>query len=180
MFKVEDIHAYFNAEKKESLLFIILGITAIVAAVLCYTVGKTNMYKGMAIPFLVIGILHGIVGYTVYSRSDTQRKDVAYGFGIAGNKAPEGEIPRMQKVMKDFKTYRYTEIFLASLGIGLIFYAYKNTDKQFWLGLGIALAIEALVSLGADYFAETRGGKYLKGLEQSLTHPTQSLNPNIK
>ena len=41
-------------------------------------------------------------------------------------------------------------------------------DKRFWVGLGMALAIDAAISLGADYFAEKRVAVYtspLKSLE---------------
>jgi hypothetical protein len=41
-----------------------------------------------------------------------------------------------------------------------LFYCRGNTDKSFWVGLGLALAIEAAVSLGADYFAEKRATVY--------------------
>ena len=36
----------------------------------------------------------------------------------------------------------------------------NDPGKSFWVGLGLALAIEACISLGADYFAEKRAKGY--------------------
>lgn len=174
------IHSYFNAEKKESLLFIIIGVLAIAAAVLLYFLGKTPFCKGMAIPFIVVGLLHAFVGYNVYNKSNGQRIDIAYQYGISGNKAPVEEIERMKTVMKNFVIYRYTEMVLALVGIVLVLLFKNNIDKQFWLGFGIALAFMAIVSLSADFFAEKRGNIYSKLLQQSLTNNSPTINPNTK
>jgi glucan phosphoethanolaminetransferase (alkaline phosphatase superfamily) len=174
---VDFIHNYFIGEKRESYLFMVLGIVALVAAILFFFIGKTNIYKGAAIPLILIGLLHIIVGYTVYKRSDAQRIDMAYQYGIANNQAPASELSRMDTVMKNFVIYRYVEIALALIGVALIILFKNNLPKQFWLGFGIALAIEALVSLGADYFAEKRGYIYTNNLKQTNTN-NKPLNPN--
>lgn len=72
----------------------------------------------------------------------------------------------MEKVMKNFVIYRYTEMVLALVGIGLFFYFNKNEAQYFWAGFGSALCVIALIALTADYFAEQRGEKYLIGLRQ--------------
>jgi hypothetical protein len=180
MVEVQFIHQYFNAEKKESLLFLIMGLVAIIAAILFFVVGKTTFFKGLAIPCILIGLLHIVVGFTVYKRSDNQRTDIAYQYSMANGHAPAAEITRMQKVMKDFATYRYTEIFLAIVGIVLVLLFRTNLDRQFWYGFGIALAIEALLSLGADYFAEKRGHVYIKALTDKPVMSTNTVNPNVK
>jgi drug/metabolite transporter (DMT)-like permease len=155
-----DIEKYFTAEKSESLLFIIMGIIAITLAILFFFVFKTNMHKGAAIPFLLVGFIHLVVGYTVYKRSDADRIRNVYALDMNPSKFKTDELPRMQVVNKNFVAYRYTEIALAIVGFVLIFLFRGNADKQFWFGLGWALAIEALVSLGADYFAEQRATLY--------------------
>ena len=71
----------------------------------------------------------------------------------------------MKTVMKNFVIYRWVEIVLALTGIGLFFYFKDNTDKIFWKGFGLTLAIMALTALTADYFAEKRGAIYLQGLQ---------------
>ncbi len=75
------------------------------------------------------------------------------------------ELPRMETVMKNFVIYRWVEIAFILIGVGLIFLFRTNPDRSFWYGLGIALAIQAFLMLGADFFAERRGGVYTEELE---------------
>jgi hypothetical protein len=165
MFTKTDIEKYFNAEKSESLLFLLIGIAGIIAAISFYFFIKTNFYKGAAIPLVLIGLLLGIVGFTVYKRSDADRIRVVYAYDLNPSELKQKEIPRMETVMKNFMIYRYIEIALAIAGIGLFFYFKNNIDQQFWKGFGVTLSLMALVALSADYFAEQRGAVYLKGLQ---------------
>lgn len=165
------VHKYFIGEKQESLLFLVIGMIAIIGAIVFYFFIKTHpaCFKGAAIPLLAIGLIQVIVGYTVYSRSDKQRMDVAYNLGTEPVAyAKSTELPRMEKVMKNFVIYRWTEIALALMGIGLFVYFRTNPEKEFWKGLGIALAIQALLMLGADMFAEKRGKTYTTELNKLL------------
>ena len=165
------IHKYFLAEKQESLLFLIVGIAAIALAVVFYFFIKINssFFKGAAIPLVAIGIIQCIVGYTVYARSDRQRMDIAYNIGVEPiSFTKTTELPRMEMVMKNFAIYRYVEILLALAGLGLFLYFRNDETKMLWKGLGLALAIQALLMLGADYFAEKRGDVYSKELNGLL------------
>lgn len=168
MFSKADIEKYFIAEKQESLLFIIIGVAAIILAAVFFFGLRTSFYKGAALPLLVVGLLLGIVGYTVYTRCDKDRIRVVYDYGMGPANIRDKEVPRMEKVMKNFAIYRYTEIVLALIGIGLFFYFNKNETQVFWKGFGLALCIMALIALTADYFAEQRGDNYLKGLKSFL------------
>ena len=67
---------------------------------------------------------------------------------------------------KNFITYRYTEIVLLLTGLAVCFFFKSNAEKSFWVGLGVALAIEAAISLGADYFAERRATDYTIQLKE--------------
>jgi hypothetical protein len=164
MFSKADIEKYFNAEKSESGLFMTIGIVGIVLAVIFFFFLKTEFYKGAAIPLSAIGLLLGIVGYTVYIRSDDDRTRNVYAYDMNPSELKEKEIPRMQTVMKNFILYRWIEIILAAAGIGLYIYFIRDIKHDFWRGLGLGLAIMALLALTADYFAEKRGHGYLKGL----------------
>ncbi|MBI1781308.1 MAG: hypothetical protein HYR66_08055 [Sphingobacteriales bacterium] len=165
------IHKYFMAEKQESLLFLIIGIAAVLLSVVFFFVMKTNpsFYKGAAIPLLLIGLMQVTVGYTVWARSDKQRLDVAYKMGMDSIGCTKNEeLPRMKIVNGNFVIYRYTEIALAITGIVLLLAFRNNGGKAFWFGLGITLAIQSLIMLGADYFAEKRAHLYTAQLESLL------------
>jgi hypothetical protein len=158
------IEKYFLAEKQESLLFISIGIIAILLAILGWLYFKTAFWKGASIPFLAIALLQIIVGYTVYSRSDEQRVDMVYSLDMNPDQLTKVELPRMEVVNKNFVIYRWIEIVLVLAGMGLYVYFRENTPQEFWKGFGFALCLQALLMLGADYFAEQRAHEYTAAL----------------
>lgn len=166
MFTKTDIEKYFMAEKSESLVFIIIGIVAIILALLFFFLLKTNFYKGIAVPFVLVALIQLTVGYTVYKRSDADRKQNVYAYDLNPRDLRIREIPRMEKVNKNFVLYRWVEIALTIAGIVLIFLYRSNPDKSFWYGVGLGLAIQAVIMLGMDYFAEARAKAYTNGLKE--------------
>ncbi len=171
MFTKAQAEAYFIAEKQESLLFLGIGIAAIAAALVLLFVMKTPFHKGMAIPLIAVGLIQVVVGYTVYARSDEQRKDIVYRMDLNPSSIASAEIPRMEKVMKNFVVYRWIEIALIAAGVTLVLLYRSNAEKSFAMGIGITLTVQAALMLGADYFAEQRGGKYLIGLKEWISSP---------
>lgn len=169
MFSKADIEKYFNAEKQESLLFLVIGIAAIITSVIFFFALKKDIYKGAAIPLLLIGLIQIIVGYTVYRRSDADRVRMVYAYDMSPGDIKNKEIPRMKKVNRSFVIYRWIQIVLATAGIVLLFVFKNDTDKSFWFGLGITLLLQSLVMLGCDYFAEKRALLYTGGLENFVT-----------
>lgn len=165
MFAKADIEKYFNAEKQESLLFMLIGVAGIIAALVFFFFLKTNFHKGAAIPFMLVGLLLAMVGYIVYKRSDADRQRNVYAYDMNPTELKDKELPRMKAVMKNFIIYRYTEIFLFLVGTALYIYFIHDFTKDFWRGFGLALAIMAILALTADFFAEKRGKVYMKGLE---------------
>ncbi len=166
MFAKTDIEKYFTAEKSESLLFIFLGAAAIILAIVFFFFIKTNWHKGAAIPFFVVGMVQLAAGFTIYKRSDADRMQNVYAYDMNPSELKNKEIPRMEKVNKNFVVYRYTEIILLIAGICLFFYFKNDSTKTFFTGLGVALAIQAAIGLGADYFAESRAKHYTAGLKE--------------
>jgi hypothetical protein len=158
------IEKYFLAEKQESLLFISIGIIAILLAILGWLYFKTAFWKGASIPFLAIALLQIIVGYTVFARSDEQRVDMVYSLDMNPDQLTKVELPRMEVVNKNFVIYRWVEIVLVLVGMGLYVYFRENTPQEFWKGFGFALCLQALLMLGADYFAEQRAHEYTAAL----------------
>ena len=166
MFSKTDIEKYFAAEKSESLLFIFIGIAAVILAIVFFFFLKTNFYKGIALPLVLIAIIQITAGYTIYKRSDADRKRNTYAYDLNPSELKGKEIPRMEKVNKNFVLYRWIEIALIIAGLVLIFLYRSNPVKDFLYGLGIGLAIQAFIMLGADYFAEARAKDYAKGLKE--------------
>jgi hypothetical protein len=169
MFTKADIEKYFNAEKAESRVFMAIGIAGILAAIVFFFFIKTNLFKGAAIPFLVIGLLLGAVGFTIYKRSDADRMRNVYAYDMNPSELKEKEIPRMQTVIKNFIVFRWVEIILFLTGAALYIYLIRDIRHDFWRGFGLALALMAFLALTADYFAERRGHVYLNGLKSFIS-----------
>jgi hypothetical protein len=161
MLTKETIVRYFTAEKLESLLFFGIGIVALGLSLYFWLGLKTPFYKGMAIPLALIALIQISVGGGVYFRSPKDIERVTNQLQQQPMAIKTEELPRMETVMKKFEIYRYTEIGLALAGLILFF-----VGTGFWKGLGLGLAIQALLMLGADYFAEQRGENYTKAVQQ--------------
>ena len=160
---MEQISKYFNAEKYESVLFVLVGIFAILFAAYFLVKVKQPFYIGMAYPLIAIAIIQIVVGTSVYFRSP---KDILRVNNIVEHEKSKifsEEIPRMEVVMKNFVIYRWIEIFLLLVGIIMFFYFEPNT---LWKGVGLGLAIQASFMLLLDFFAESRGKTYLEFLQQ--------------
>lgn len=165
MFNKTAIESYFRGEKQESLLFLVLGVSAIILSAIYFFFLSERFYKGAAIPLVLIGVLLAVVGISVYNRSDGDRDRNVRAFEQNSSQLKLQEVPRMEKVMRSFVIYRYTEIFLLLAGAGIYLYFIRDFENDYWRGFGMALAIMALLALIADYFAEKRGRKYLEGLK---------------
>ena len=164
MFTKADIERYFLAEKNESLLFIFIGAAAIILAIIFFFFIKSNWHKGFSIPLLVIGLLQLVAGFTVYNRSDDDRKRNVYAYDMNIGELKEKELPRMETVIKKFILYHYIEFGLLLIGLVLFFAFMNKTEMQFWKGFGVALAVQAAITLSADYVAAKRAITYTNGL----------------
>ena len=156
------IRDYFNAEKFESLFFIFAGILAIGLSIYFWFVLKEAFYRGIAVPLVLVAAIQITVGTTVYLRSPKDIIRVENILAKAPKKVQSEEIPRMETVMKNFVIYRYVEIALILLGIGLFYF---SPHQSFLRGIGLGLMVQAGVMLFLDYFAESRGIEYLNFLK---------------
>jgi hypothetical protein len=169
MFSKTDIEKYFIGEKQESFWFIVIGLCAVVLALAFFLIYKAAFYKGAAIPLIIVGLILGFAGYTVNRRSDSDRIKNVYAYDMDPSQLKNKEMPRMEKVMKNFIILRYIEVILFLIGLGVYVYFIRDFRNDFWRGFGLTLAIMALIALLGDYFAESRGKKYIKGLREFTT-----------
>jgi hypothetical protein len=160
---MNSILKYFNGEKAESYIFILIGVFALAMALYFIFGLKTSFWKGVAIPFIIVASLEFIVGYTIVTRSPKDIERVENFYKSAPQKINTFEIPRMEKVMSNFMIFRYVEIALIILGIALM---YSSMNDTFWRGIGLGLFIQASIVLSLDFFAERRGHIYLEYLKE--------------
>ncbi len=165
MFSKTDIEQYFMAEKQAGLYFLAIGIVAVVAALILLFVMKTAFFKGFAISMIIVGLIAGVIGFTIYKRSDNDRVRNVYAYDLNPDDLKQKEYPRMQKVMKSFQVIVIAEVVVFLMAIFLFFYFRTNTAQQLWSGIGAGLLIMTIVALLLDLSAQRRAADYTKGLE---------------
>jgi uncharacterized membrane protein HdeD (DUF308 family) len=161
-----DIEKYFTAEKHESLVFLVIGIAAIAMALIFYFSVRTQLYRGAALPLLILGLVQAVAGYTVYIRSDDQRISQVYAYDMNPDQLKTVELTRMRKVKTNFLIYRWIETGAFISGIVLFILFRNREEKTFWIGLGITLTLMAAELFIADFIAEKRAFHYTSELEE--------------
>ncbi len=161
-----DIEKYFIAEKHESLVFLVIGIAAILLAITFYFLIKSPVYKGAAIPLLALGLIQAIAGYAVYVKSDDQRISQVYAFDMNPDQLKTIELTRMQKVKTNFLVYQWIEIALMIAGLVLVILFRNQEPGSYWMGFGLALTLMAAELYTADFIAEKRAIQFTALLEE--------------
>lgn len=159
---MEEITKYFNAEKQESVVFVLTGLLATILSLYFLFKIKQPFYNGMAYALIAIALIQITVGSTIYIRSPKDMARVKQMVQTDKASLQTEEIPRMQNVMKSFVLYRRIEIALIVAGLTMFLYFQAATP---WKGAGLGLAIQAGIMLVLDLFAENRGAAYLEHLK---------------
>jgi len=160
------IEKYFMAEKHESLVFLVIGIAVIVLALIFYFTAKTQIFRGAALPLLILGLMQAVAGYTVVMRSDDQRISQVYAYDMNPDQLKTIELTRMRKVKTNFLVYRWIEIGAFITGLILILLFSGQPLRSYWLGFGITFTIMAAELFIADFIAEKRAVHYISLLEE--------------
>jgi drug/metabolite transporter (DMT)-like permease len=165
MFTKSDIEKYFSAEKQGSIIFLIVGAIAIGLALYFFFSNKTQIYKGAAIPIILIGVIFILVGATLHRKSDADRVRNVYAFDMKPVEFKDTELPRMQKFLGDLAIYRWIEIALFASGVLIFLFLRKKPDMAFWTGFGLSLAIMALLAHGLDFMVKKPSIGYTQKVE---------------
>jgi hypothetical protein len=162
------LESYFQGEKIEALVFILpIGLLCLVFAVWMLVEGG-SFHRGVAIPFVIMGLVMSIVGGVVGYRTPTQVRELHSEFAIRPEAAQKQEIVRMQKVNDAWP--RYLVIWVIFGVAGLVLRLFFKAD--FLQGLGIALVFFSGVILMVDGFAERRARVYANALrDPSISSP---------
>ena len=158
---METISTYFNAERAESVVFIVAALLALAASVWCLLVLKQSFYFGMAISLATIAALQLIVGVTIYQRSPQDTARVQQMIQLEPDRLQSQEVPRMRVVMRNFKIYLGVELTLLILSL---FAMTLVTPGSLARGLALGMALQAAFTAVLDLIATLRGGAYLSWL----------------
>ena len=152
---------YFLGEKIEALVFILpLGLLSVVFGAWLLSDGGAGFARGVAIPFLLMGVVMTTVGATVGLRTPTQLATLEAALQTSPAAARAAEVARMEQVNGAWKIYLAAWASFGVVGLALRF----ATHSDFLQGLGIALMFFAGVGLLVDGFAERRTHPYTTAL----------------
>jgi len=150
---------YFQAEKQESAVFVVMGLVAIGVAAAVWR--RRPRHRAIAYPLVAIALVQLLVGGTVWARSDgqvaalvEQRRIDPAGFRAA-------EVARMSQVMANFQVYKAIEIAMVVAGALLVFFVRK---RPAWVAIGLGCLLQGTAMLVFDLFAEARGRTYVEAI----------------
>lgn len=158
---IETINSYFNAERVESIFFIVVSIFALATSAYFAIILRKPFFNGIAISLTVVAALQMVVGLTIYYRSPEDAIRVRQMARSAPIRIRIEEIPRMQIVNRNFKIYLIGELTLLTLSVIV---AMLSTPGGLIRGAAMGLAIQAFLTATLDMTAAHRGHNYLNWL----------------
>lgn len=159
---METIATYFSAERDESMLFMAVGALALAASAYFLLVLRKPFFNGMAFTLSVVAALQIIVGITIYQRSPLDTARVQQMVQSAPQQIRSEEVPRMKKVILNFKIYLGVELILLVLSIVVLLLL--SSPGTIIRGAEMGLAIQAVFTAVLDLAAMRRGDAYLTWL----------------
>jgi hypothetical protein len=161
---LEAMLVYFQGEKIETLVFILpIGLLSLVFGVWLVVDGGAGFARGVAIPFLAMGLLMTAVGAGVGYRTPAQLAQLQQAVHQDPEAARASEVVRMKQVNSAWQAYLVLWALMGVAGLVLRW----GTRSDFTQGLGIALVLFCGVGLLVDGFAERRTHPYMATLTAS-------------
>lgn len=149
---------YFAGEKRGGMILVAMGVGGLVAGGLLYR-SSSSTARGASYPFLGVGLVHAAAGIYVYLASDGRIDD--FNAQIAEDPAAfvDRESERMKGVSTQFTVLKIVEGVLIAGGLTMAAIGHKKERFQL-KGAGLALALEAALTLGFDLVAARRASDY--------------------
>ena len=159
---MDAIEIYFNGEKWQCLIGALISLLSLAFAI--YLVKKSApFHKGISYPFFVLSPALLLICIAIIIRSPSDLERVSNFLKQSPEKISSDELPRMQKVMANFEIIENVELAIIAIGLFLLIFFRKNPKVA---GIGLGIAMQALLLLCFDLLAEKRGAIYLEFLMQ--------------
>jgi hypothetical protein len=150
---------YFQAEKQESAVFVVMGLASVIAAI--WTWRRRPRYRAIAYPLVAIALIQLAVGGSVFARTDAQSAALVERRRLAPGLFRAEEGVRMARVMANFQVYKTIEIAILGAGVGLVIAFRKRPALA---AMGVGCLIQGGSMLVFDLFAEARGRTYVEAV----------------
>lgn len=155
----EQLLRYFDGERTGSVLLLVIAAVAILVSV--HLLVNESDYRFAAAPLLVIAALQLVTGASVFLRTPKQMTRLAVQLDDQPEAFRAVELPRMERVARNFRILKVVEIVLLAAGIALT-YLFRGNLWIYSVGLG--LIAQGAASLVFDLVAERRAVQYLEVL----------------
>lgn len=153
----------FRGEKLEALFFILsIGLALVVFGIVALKVESGGFAWGVAIPSILFGLVLMGTGIGVAARTNGQIAEIKADYASDPVAIVQKELPRMEKVNKNFRTTFFAFGVLAVLGLVFHYLAGPTWGR----GLGALLILVGALGLLIDGFAERRAVPYTDALKE--------------
>ncbi len=159
---LQHLQAYFADERAESLAFMGFGVVAVLLATFILWRVRDPLFRGMALPVLLVGLIQLGVGFTIHARTDTQVLALSAQLQAEPAAFKAQELARMKAVQTSFAVYKGIEAMFIIVGLGL---ALMRSARRFWRGFGLGMLLQGALMLPADLIAEDRAVDYVRQIE---------------
>ncbi|HEX8017095.1 MAG TPA: hypothetical protein VF465_17815 [Flavobacterium sp.] len=158
---MNNIEKYFNQEKFQCTIAIVISIVLISVSVYLLLSKATLLQKGFAYVSLPLSFLLLVICTSVVIKTPKDIVRITTYYNTEPQKILDNEIPRMNQVMNSFKTTKKLEFIFIIVGVCLLIFFWRTGLVS---GIGFALLFHGFLMFFFDYFAEQRGEEYLNFL----------------
>lgn len=159
---LQHLQAYFADERAESLVFMGIGMAAVLLAALTFWRVHDPLFRGMAVPVLLVGLIQLGAGFAIHARTDVQVAALSVQLQAEPFAFKAQELARMKAVRASFAVYKGIEGMFIIVGLGL---ALMRSARRFWRGFGLGMLLQGALMLPADLIAEDRAAEYVRQIE---------------
>lgn len=158
---MDSIIAYFNGEKVQCTVGAIASILFIASSIFFLFQQKVFL-KGIAYSAIPLSILLLVICLGVIFRTSKDIERVSTFYQETSTNIQVEEIPRMEKVMKNFNIIKKVEMAIFIIGLALIIIFWPNELRR---GVAVGLLIMGVLLYTFDHMAESRGVAYVQFLK---------------
>jgi len=162
------MQTYFRGERAEGLDFIVpLGVLLVAFAAVAVRAERGGFAWGLATPLAVFGLVAIVTGATVGLRTAGQVSEITAGFQSDPAAMVAKELPRMERVNRNWPVYLGAWTAFVVIGLGLRF----GSSADWAHGVGPALILVGALGFLIDGFAERRARPYTEALRALAAEP---------
>jgi membrane protein YdbS with pleckstrin-like domain len=155
------IDTYFAKEKVMSIVFFLLGLLAVVVGLFFWWNSKSLLLQGAIAPLLILGLISGVVGGSIYLRTNSQVSTLKQTYSNEPIRFFSQEQTRIDKVNRNWVIYKVIEVLIIITSKIVLLFAYQ---RDFWSGFAMAALIMASALIVLDVISEHNGRWYAEKL----------------